>query len=94
MPILRIAQREVISVIYAILNLTGHVAMLIALLRTPQQQLPAIIFGLCYVIGELVKQRYLTVSGYTEVGATPGQMLNVSRGLMAMYLLFVIFMVI
>ena len=89
-PFVRIGQREVISVIYALFNLTGHLAMLFALLRTPEQRGLAILFGVCYVIGELVKQRFLSLTGYTEGGANPGMMLNVSRGLMAFYILFVI----
>lgn len=92
---LRIRQQEVISLIYATLNLLGHLALLIALLRTPLDwSLPPLIFAIFMVLGELAKQRFLSISGYTENGQTPSQMLMFSRGVMAMYLLVAIFILI
>lgn len=87
---MRIRQQEIISLVFAVLNFLGHAGMLIALLRTPELTSLGIAFGVLFVIGELVKQRFLVVSGYTEAGQkTPG-MVNFSRGLMSAYALFVV----
>lgn len=90
LPPIRILQREVISIIYAILNLIGHLALMGALLREPSMSLLPFLFGLAYVAGELVKQRFLVVSGYTEQGQTTAAMLKFSRVVMVIYLVFAI----
>ena len=87
---IRIRQQEVISVIYAILSFLGHAGLLIALLRLPDQTTYAIIFGVFFALGELAKQRFLTISGYTENGMSSGSILNFSRGSMGIYIVFVI----
>jgi hypothetical protein len=92
--ILRLQQREIISVIFALFNVTAHIGMLIALLRTPDQRVLPIIFGVFIVLGELAKQRFLSISGYTEAGQSPAAMQNFSRVLTVLYTLLVVFMLI
>ena len=92
---LRFRQQEVISMVYAILNFLGHVGLLIALLRPPLVwSLPPIMFAVLMALGELAKQRFLTISGYTESGQSASGMLNFSRGIMAIYLLLAILILI
>lgn len=86
---LRFRQREVVSLIFSILNALGHVAMLIHLLFVPQSQFLPLVFGGAYVIGEAIKQRFLILTGYTEMNLDHGTMVKVVRGLMVIYLVFV-----
>jgi hypothetical protein len=94
--VLRFTQKEVISMIYAILNFLGHLGLLIALLRLQPVtwSLPALVFAIFMVLGELSKQRFLAISGYTENGQSSAQMLMFSRGIMVVYLLLAIFILI
>ncbi|MEO8608771.1 MAG: hypothetical protein ABI690_12850 [Chloroflexota bacterium] len=87
---IRVQQREIISVVYSVFNFLGHAALLIAFLRVPDQRTYAIILGVFYALGELSKQRFLAITGYTENGMALGSMVNFSRGLMAIYIVFVI----
>jgi len=89
---IRFQQREIISMIYSILNALGHVALLIALLRMPEQRVLPVIFGVLWVLGELVKRRFLTVSGYTESGRSTSTMLQVSTVVTIAYGLFAVLM--
>lgn len=93
-PYLRFQQREVISFIFVVLNGLGHLGLLIALLRQPQERTLPIIFAAAFVIGELVKQRFLAVSGYTEMGQSAGSMINFSRGVMGIYIVLIVLLVI
>jgi hypothetical protein len=92
--VLRFRQQEVISMIYAILNFLGHLALFIALLRVTDSPVLPLVFAVFMVLGELAKQRFLTISGYTENGQSPAGMLNFSRGVMGIYLLLAIFILI
>ena len=87
---IRFQQREVISLVYSVFNFLGHAGLLIAFLRIPDQRTYAIILGVFYALGELSKQRFLAISGYTESGATSSSMVNFARGLMAIYIVFVV----
>ncbi|MCC6805353.1 MAG: hypothetical protein IT319_20910 [Anaerolineae bacterium] len=71
---IRFAQREVSSFVFAILNLLGHVGLLIAVLRIPDQPALSLVFGGFYALGQIVKVQFLRVTGYTEGGATPAAM--------------------
>ncbi len=90
----RLRQREVVSQIYALANASGHLAMLVTLLGRPDLRAFGVVFGIAYVAGELVKQRFLTVSGYTEGGAKPAQMVMVSRVLMVFYIVFTVLLLV
>lgn len=92
--VVRLTQREIISVIFAVAQVIGHFALLIALLRVPPTTRLAVAFGALYVAGEMVKQRFLTTTGYTESGATSTQMLTVSRGIMVVWIVFVVVMLV
>lgn len=92
---IRFQQREIISMVYAIFNFVAHAGMLLALLRIPTTQQGAlIVFGIAFVLGELIKQRWLAVTGYTEMGQSRTNMSRISWAVTGLYILFVIFMLI
>ena len=83
--LVRVSQREIISILFAIASTLGHAGMLYFVIYMPENRLPPLVFGIGFVLGELVKQRFLSTTGYTEMGQDTSQMLMLSRGLMAMY---------
>ncbi|MBC7811886.1 MAG: hypothetical protein H7175_12100 [Burkholderiales bacterium] len=91
---IRIRQREVISMVYALLNFLAHVGLVIALLRVPTQTTLPLVFAVAFVIGELVKQYFLKVTGYTEQGQDIAGMIRFSRIVMSAYILLVIALII
>lgn len=91
---LRFTQREIISIGFAILNMLGHFALLYSLLGTPDQQALPVVFGVFYALGEVAKQRFLTITGYTESGQTTSAMLNFSRGVAVVYIIFAVLVLI
>ncbi|MBI1280857.1 MAG: hypothetical protein GC179_22225 [Anaerolineaceae bacterium] len=91
---MRIMQKELISIGYSILNALGHIALLFALLRVPTQTTLPIIFAVAFILGELAKQRFLTISGYVEGGANTASMLMFSRVVAVTYLVLAIFLII
>ena len=91
---MRITQKELISIGYSILNALGHISLLIALLRVPEQRTLPIIFAVMFVLGELAKQRFLAISGYVESGADTASMLKFSRVVMLVYIVLIVLLVI
>ena len=91
---MRITQKELISIGYSILNALGHISLLIALLRVPDQRTLPIIFAVMFVLGELAKQRFLAISGYVESGADTASMLKFSRVIMLVYIVLIVLLVI
>jgi len=91
---IRFQQREVVSMAFAVLNALGHLGALIALLRLTDQPIWVILFGVFYVIGNLVKLRFLMVTGFTESGQTTQSMLRFNGVITAVYTLFVVFVLI
>ena len=91
--VIRFGQRETISMAFAILNLLGHVALLIAVAQVPHHRLWPILFGAFYVVGQLVKVQFLRVSGYTEGGANTPGMLRTAAVMAALYGLFALLMI-
>lgn len=89
---LRIQQREIISLIFAILNFTAHVGVLLSILRVPDETTLPIVLGVSSFVGERIKDHFLIVSGYTELGQSTSQMRNFSNGLSLIYVLLVIFL--
>ena len=87
---LRFMQRETISMLFAVANTVGHVALLIALLYLPRHTRLPILFGVFYVLGQLVKHQFLRVSGYTESGANPRAMQVTTGVLTLLYAAFTI----
>lgn len=83
--LLRFSQREIISILFAIANTLGHAGILYFVIYMPTNSVLPFVFGIGYVLGELVKQRFLTTTGYTEMGQDTAQMLMLSRGLMVVY---------
>ncbi len=91
---MRISQKELISIGYSILNALGHIALLFALLRAPTQTTLPIIFALMFILGELAKQRFLSISGYVEGSANTATMIRFSRIVAITYLVLAIFLII
>ncbi len=92
--LVRIYQKEITSIIFAIANALGHAGMSFYLLRGVEGDALPVIFGIAYVVGELIKQRFISQSGYTEMGASAPQMLLAVRGLMLAYSLFIVLVLI
>lgn len=89
---IRFIQREIVSFAFAILNLLGHLGLLVALLRVPTDTTLFIIFGVFYALGQVVKVQFLRTSGYTEGGASSRGMVMVSWLMAAFYVAFVVLM--
>lgn len=86
--VIRMRQREVISLIFAILNLIGHACVLAAVLHIRTTRRWPVAFGGFYVLGQLIKLQFLRSSGYTEGGADSRQMLTVTGVIAALYAVF------
>jgi hypothetical protein len=83
----RIAQKEIISIVFAVFNLLGHAGLLVALLRTSDAAGYGILFGIFMAAGEVVRARYFQVTGYTEMGQSTKNMVMASRAFLAIYAL-------
>lgn len=90
----RFIQREIISIVFAILLWLGHAGMLIALLRLFGANSYGIVFALFYILGELAKQRFLAETGYTEGGLSSRNIRMGSALLIAVYTVLLILFVI
>ena len=90
----RFQQREIISMIFGILNALGHAAVLIALLKMPLVTGMPIVFAIAYVIGEIIKRLFLTSTGYTESGRSASTMLMVSNVFIGVYVALLVFLLI
>jgi hypothetical protein len=76
--VLRVKQQELVSLVFAVPNLAGHALLLwVAVYASAATWVP-VAFGIAYLAGELIKQRFLAVSGYTENGQTPAEMRRLS----------------
>jgi hypothetical protein len=89
---IRFMQRETISLLFAVANLIGHAALLIALLTSPNQSAWAVALGVFFVLGQLAKLQFLRLSGYTEGGADQNGMLRITGVVTLIYAAFTIFM--
>lgn len=85
---MRLQQREVISLIFAVANVIGHGGMLFFLLQAPETTTLALIFGAAFAAGEVIKLRFLSATGYTESG--PGTSRIFVGSLIALYSLLAI----
>lgn len=81
----RFIQREVISVLFAVLNTAGHAGLVLALLRDPAMQIVPLLFCGFYLLGELAKQRFLRTTGYTEGGVDSATIIRASLFLALVY---------
>ncbi|HJK96008.1 MAG TPA: hypothetical protein RMF84_02245 [Polyangiaceae bacterium LLY-WYZ-14_1] len=88
--LLRVKQRELISLAFAIANLLGAAALLQVVLTAPAMAWVPTTFGGAYLVGELIKQRFLAQSGYTEDGQTTRQMQRTSQVLAGLHLVLVL----
>jgi hypothetical protein len=90
--VIRLGQREAISMAFAVLNLLGHIALLISIVQVPHHRLWPVLFGAFYVVGQLIKIQFLRISGYTEGGADTAGMVRVAGAMALLYALFTVFM--
>lgn len=89
---IRFMQREIVSFAFSILNLFGHLGLLVALLRVPNDTMLFIIFGVFYTLGQVVKVQFLRLTGYTEGGASSRGMIIVAWLMAAFYGAFAVLM--
>ncbi|MDZ4769011.1 MAG: hypothetical protein SGJ24_07780 [Chloroflexota bacterium] len=92
--ILRIMQKEVISVIYMPLAALGHLGVLLSLLRTPAMLTLPLILGIFFILGEAAKNRFLVTSGFTEAGMDSKNMIRGALGVLIFYVVYVVFLLI
>ena len=85
-------QRETVSMLFAVLNLVGHLALWLSITLAPGQRTAALAFGVFYVLGQLAKVQFLRISGYTEGGANSASMLRVTGVITVIYIVFIILM--
>lgn len=90
----RIIQREVISLIFAILNVIGHGSLLLALTRQPPQRVLPLIFCAFFVLGGLAKLRFLTATGYTEAGQSGRGMFAFSVAMVVVYVVLAVLLLV
>ncbi len=89
---LRLGQREIVSMVFAVLNLLGHLALLLAIVQVPHHRLWPVLFGTFYTLGQLIKIQFLRISGYTEGNADSAGMIRVAGVMALLYALFAVFM--
>jgi hypothetical protein len=90
----RIQQREIISIIFWLFSFLGHAGLLIALLRVPGLTPLPLVLPIFFILGDLAKQRFLAVSGYTEAGQNTSGMLNFGRVILGIYVVLLIALII
>ena len=90
--VIRLGQRETISLGFAVLNLLGHLALLIAVAQVPHHRIWPILFGAFYVVGQLIKVQFLRTSGYTEGGSDTAGLVRTAGVMAVLYALFAILM--
>lgn len=61
----RLIEREIIAMGFVLLNNVGHWGMVFALLRSPPPGALLLIFAGLFLLGDLVKVRWLLTSGFT-----------------------------
>lgn len=88
----RFSQREIVSTAFAIASFVGHGALLLALLREPTLVTLPILFGVIFIVGQLVKYLFLQTTGFTEPGQTPRSMLIANTVLTVPYILLIVFL--
>jgi len=92
MVVLRFQQKEIISMIFGVLQALGFLGLLFALLRIIDVKGLALVFGLFWTAGQIVKLQFLRTTGYTELGITKDGMIRGCIGLIAASLLFTVLM--
>lgn len=84
--VLRLRLKDVISMVFAVLYLAAHAAMWLALAGAPAVAQPfAVVFCVFILLGEVVKLRFVTQTGYTEAGASNRTVRNLVLGMLAVY---------
>lgn len=78
----RYKQREIIAIIFILLNNVAHWGMVYALLTTPAPTTLLLIFVSLMLVGDLIKMVWLRVSSYTQDGVPQ----SVLYGLTSIYL--------
>lgn len=91
---MRIQQREVISVVFAVVNALGHIGLLIGLLRLPEQTTLVLVFAAFQVFGQLAKLVFLRQTGFTESGQTTSGMMRFNVIFTGIYVMLAVFAIV
>jgi hypothetical protein len=94
MVVLRFQQKEIISMIFAVLQALASLGLLFALLRIVDVKGLALVFGVCFTLGQIVKLQFLRTTGYTELGMTRDAIIRSCIGMIVGSLLFVVLLLI
>ncbi len=87
-------QREVVSLLFAVLNTAGHAGMVLALLRDPALQVAPLLFCGFYLLGELAKQRFLRTTGYVEGGLDNAVIVRTSLFVVLVYTALIVLFIV
>ena len=90
--VIRLRQRETISFAFALFNLLGHAALLVAVAQVSYHRSWPVLFGIFYMVGSLIKIQFLRVTGYTEYGASRAAMIGTTGAVLVLYALFTVLM--
>lgn len=90
----RVIQREVVSLLFAVLNTAGHAGMVLALLRDPALQVAPLLFCGFYLLGELTKQRFLRTTGYVEGGLDNAVIVRTSLFVVLVYTALIVLFIV
>lgn len=91
---LRFTQKEIISIVFSVLNALGHAGLLVALLRIPPDMTLPLVFSVFFVLGELAKYRFMSTTGYTELGQSQAGMVRFSLMMVGTYIVLTILLLI
>jgi hypothetical protein len=88
---LRLRLKDIIALAFAAAYFIGHSALWVALLRAPESaQGYAVAFAVLILAGDVVKLRWLGVSGYTEGGVPTAGLFKLVYAVLALYGLFLV----
>ncbi|MBK9124181.1 MAG: hypothetical protein IPM16_13835 [Chloroflexi bacterium] len=84
--VLRLRLKDIISMVFAVFYLAAHAAMWVALAAAPAVAQPfAVVFCAFILLGDAVKLRFVTQTGYTEAGASNETVRNLVLFMLTVY---------
>jgi len=90
---IRLKQREIVSLVFAVVNLLGHLGLLYALLHPSLPPTIPLVFAAFWVLGQLIKLQFLRTTGFTEQGSDSAGMLKFAAVQTSLYVLFAVLVI-